>query len=722
MFRRVRLCMYLVIERRRYTNALTSCEDCYCIIEENILVSEVGFGETSSGRVTVQGTFVGHGQTGISGFRGGNQQSSEKVKAEGAAAIAQLASRMGISTHASNRTKNLFNLAVNTKFNRGRKSSYVVGSCLYLQCRIDKTNYMLIDFSERLDVNVFELGATYLKLRQTLNLTQVLPVIDPAIYNLRFAHRLDFGEDVRKVSEDASRLVKRFKSDWMTQGRRPAGICGACLIIAGRMSNYLRTPEEVAQVVKVSPLTIKKRLREFGQTESAQLTVDDWRALDDTALGTMNESEVPPIVKRGIVREAKSRIGMLKRERESQSRERQASQQEEDDDGDGGEEEEEDSGRTKKRKLDKDLDLASAVQEAVAAYMVDPRDRPTASFKIDLSQPFPSIAKNENDKHDDEEEDEDDNMAELEAGDYVNELAEAGDNPDEVRAERMRDKKHFMREVRKAKAADLETLAEDVEEKEEGGAEDGDNSKEEEDELQDIKDQKTEHPDWDDVAAVHAYIEKKYFGGCGPTVAKDKPEDYRAWMQLRITNFVGNRSPQEVLEEMEVVEKAREARERGAKERPEAVFDDLDDDELDSYWVMGDDEKEVRARMWLSHNGTWLEQDKERQERKRAYNKAHGIDPNKPKPKRKRNAPHKGPYTSTQAAVTSFASQKKMSSRINWDSLRKLGLKQPGGADSDDEKNDEGADDNENEKHDEDNEDDIDFDGMVFDDIGEYAE
>ncbi len=79
----------------------------------------------------------------------------------------------------------------------------------------------------------------------------ILPMVDPAIYNLRFANQLDFGrEDAKVVAEDASRLVRRFKADWMTQGRRPAGICGACLIIAGRMSNYLRTPEEVAQVAK----------------------------------------------------------------------------------------------------------------------------------------------------------------------------------------------------------------------------------------------------------------------------------------------------------------------------------------------------------------------------------------------------------------------------------------------------------------------------------------
>ena len=35
--------------------------NCFSIVEENILVSEVGFAEGSGGRMHVQGTFVSHG-------------------------------------------------------------------------------------------------------------------------------------------------------------------------------------------------------------------------------------------------------------------------------------------------------------------------------------------------------------------------------------------------------------------------------------------------------------------------------------------------------------------------------------------------------------------------------------------------------------------------------------------------------------------------------------
>jgi transcription factor IIIB 90 kDa subunit len=49
----------------------------------------------------------------------------------------------------------------------------------------------------------------------------------------------------------------------MTRGRRPAGICGAALLLAARMNNFRRSVEEIVQVVKIADTTLKKRLDEF---------------------------------------------------------------------------------------------------------------------------------------------------------------------------------------------------------------------------------------------------------------------------------------------------------------------------------------------------------------------------------------------------------------------------------------------------------------------------
>lgn len=106
-----------------------------------------------------------------------------------------------------------------------------------------------------------------MKLVKELNLKDI-PVIDPAIFISRFANLLEFGEETQQVASDATRLVNRFSRDWINQGRRPAGICGACLILAARMNNFRRSVEEVVQVVKIADVTLRARLEEFATTST----------------------------------------------------------------------------------------------------------------------------------------------------------------------------------------------------------------------------------------------------------------------------------------------------------------------------------------------------------------------------------------------------------------------------------------------------------------------
>jgi transcription factor IIIB subunit 2 len=92
----------------------------------------------------------------------------------------------------------------------------------------------------------------------------------------RFAMKLEFGLLTTKVAEDAVRMVQRMSLDWMVMGRRPSGVCGACLILAARMNNFRRTITEVVYIVKVTTHTIQKRLDEFKLTPSSALTVEEF--------------------------------------------------------------------------------------------------------------------------------------------------------------------------------------------------------------------------------------------------------------------------------------------------------------------------------------------------------------------------------------------------------------------------------------------------------------
>ncbi|KAG6335626.1 hypothetical protein ID866_3462 [Astraeus odoratus] len=280
------------------------CVQCGTVVEENTIVSEVTFGETSTGAAMVQGAYVGQGATharmsGPFGSRG-NSESREQTIANASKKIQSFAAALRLSEVVALAATRLYTLAVEHKFTKGRRSIHVAAVCLYVACRQKETrNYMLIDFSDLLQVNVFELGHIYLQLVQTLNLK--LPLVDPSHYISRFAALLEFGEETHKVATDAVRLVQRFDRDWVTKGRRPAGICGAALLLAARMNNFRRSIEEIVQVVKIADTTLKKRLEEFKRTPSGALTLADFRTV------WLDEEMDPPAFTKGREKEEKER-------------------------------------------------------------------------------------------------------------------------------------------------------------------------------------------------------------------------------------------------------------------------------------------------------------------------------------------------------------------------------------------------------------------------------
>nr|XP_040131431.1 transcription factor IIIB 90 kDa subunit isoform X1 [Ictidomys tridecemlineatus]XP_040131432.1 transcription factor IIIB 90 kDa subunit isoform X1 [Ictidomys tridecemlineatus] len=169
-------------------------------------------------------------------------------------------------------------MAVSKHLTRGRKMAHVIAACLYLVCRTEGTPHMLLDLSDLLQVNVYVLGKTFLLLARELCINA--PAIDPCLYIPRFAHLLEFGEKNHEVSMTALRLLQRMKRDWMHTGRRPSGLCGAALLVAARMHDFRRTVKEVISVVKVCESTLRKRLTEFEDTPTSQLTIDEFMKID----------------------------------------------------------------------------------------------------------------------------------------------------------------------------------------------------------------------------------------------------------------------------------------------------------------------------------------------------------------------------------------------------------------------------------------------------------
>jgi transcription factor IIIB subunit 2 len=145
---------------------------------------------------------------------------------------------------------------------------------------MNKTAHMLIDFADALSINVYQIGSTFLDLLPLVTSKEdTLPLVDPSLYISRFASKLEFGEKTIDVVRDANRVVLRFNRDWITQGRRPAGICAASLFISARMHGFQRSIKEIVLITKICENVVRQRLKEFEKTPSGQLTVSDFQTI-----------------------------------------------------------------------------------------------------------------------------------------------------------------------------------------------------------------------------------------------------------------------------------------------------------------------------------------------------------------------------------------------------------------------------------------------------------
>ncbi|CAM6045963.1 unnamed protein product [Sphagnum compactum] len=278
------------IAERDEINGFTCCTGCGRVLDDNVYSTDVTFTKGADGSSQAEGNFVRDGQTSllrIGGAQGrvlGFQSDShEKTLNKGKYEIQEIAERLSIKPREDmvRAAHRFYTIAVERNFTRGRLTQRVAGACLYIVCRQENHPYMLIDFSDCLQTNVYVLGAVFLQLCQLLRLEQhpiMQKPVDPSLFIHRFADRLNFGKKFHVVANCALRLVASMKRDWMQTGRRPSGICGAALFIAAHVHGFERSKADVVGVVHVCEATLKKRLVEFESTESGSLTTEEFDA------------------------------------------------------------------------------------------------------------------------------------------------------------------------------------------------------------------------------------------------------------------------------------------------------------------------------------------------------------------------------------------------------------------------------------------------------------
>ncbi|PVI07363.1 hypothetical protein DM02DRAFT_608901 [Periconia macrospinosa] len=289
------------------------CENCGTRLASSSLTSELTFGENAAGGATVVGGYVADDQRHANSMGGtapglGGGDSRRNTENNGNNAIRALCSQLNLPESIETQARNWYKLGLNHNFVQGRRIMNVAAVVIYFAARRRREcTLMLMDLSEKVRCSVWELGRTYKDFLRLMmeedpedkegykDIQQMEPLM------LKFCRKLEFGEDSHRVAADACRVMRRMSRDWMVQGRNPAGICGACIIIGARMNNFRRTVRETVYVVRVADSTINSRLYEYKRSGSSALTVRQFREFGER----LKPEKEPPAIWRRAEREAR---------------------------------------------------------------------------------------------------------------------------------------------------------------------------------------------------------------------------------------------------------------------------------------------------------------------------------------------------------------------------------------------------------------------------------
>ena len=116
----------------------------------------------------------------------------------------------------------------------------------------------------------------------------------------RFCNKFNFGNNAKEIERTALKILQFMKRDWITTGRRPSGLCGACILISAKLHKFNIDINLLSDVVHVSAQTIQNRIEEFSLTKVASMTKEQFEAFKE---GHYYPGADPPAFLKGLMKD-----------------------------------------------------------------------------------------------------------------------------------------------------------------------------------------------------------------------------------------------------------------------------------------------------------------------------------------------------------------------------------------------------------------------------------
>ena len=275
------------------------CLTCGNVVEESQVVNALEFDEEQK----AAGTFIDSNKPSYF-YPGGRNTLSQMVDPiqrsllKTYKLIDKVSKILTITESVVKYAKRIYTIASTNKITQGRNTKHLVGAILYLACRYNKTKHLLIDFSEVLRINIFVIGSLYIKLAKLLGIT--IQIIDPSLYMSRFCNKFNFGNKAKDIEKTALKILQFMKRDWIVTGRRPSGLCGACILISAKLHKFNIDIKILSDVVHTCPQTIKNRIEEFSLTKVASMSMEQFKTFEESHFYPGAD---PPAFLKGLIKE-----------------------------------------------------------------------------------------------------------------------------------------------------------------------------------------------------------------------------------------------------------------------------------------------------------------------------------------------------------------------------------------------------------------------------------
>jgi transcription initiation factor TFIIB len=183
---------------------------------------------------------------------------SERNLAFALSEIDRMASHLGLPRNVREAAAVIYRRAVEERLIRGRSIEGVAAAALYAACRECKVPRTLDEIADVSRVGKKEIGRSYRFIAREL-LIHLRPT-SPTDYIPRFGSELGLsGEAQSKAIE----LLKKAVKTGLTSGRGPTGVAAAAIYIASVLCGERRTQRDVADVARVTEVTVRNRYKEL---------------------------------------------------------------------------------------------------------------------------------------------------------------------------------------------------------------------------------------------------------------------------------------------------------------------------------------------------------------------------------------------------------------------------------------------------------------------------